>query len=212
MANPIQMPLRGTQNAPKFDGKSSAQLPCYLEDIEFLGTSANLSEEEQICTAIRYTDLDEAKVWQTLPETTAVPANWVNFVAAVKDLYPRCEGDDWYCRADLQYLVQEYHNKPMQSQQDLSEYRRKFLKVASLLIATQKLSDTERDNLFLRGFPPEVEGNIQHCLSVVKSDLHPDNPYPIVDTNDAAKFLVIGSVFQSSFQSPLLTMATSTPP
>jgi hypothetical protein len=38
MANPIQMPLRGTQNAPKFDGKSFAQLSCYLEDIEFLGT------------------------------------------------------------------------------------------------------------------------------------------------------------------------------
>jgi hypothetical protein len=95
--------LRGIQNAPKFDGKSSAQLPRYLEDIEFLGTSANLSEEEQIHTAIRYADLNEAEVWQTLLETTAVAVNWVNFVAAVKDLYPGCEGDDRYCRADLQY-------------------------------------------------------------------------------------------------------------
>jgi hypothetical protein len=115
MANPIQMPLQGTQNAPKFDGKSSAQLPRYLEDIEFLGTSANLSEEEQIRAAIRYADLDEAEVWQTLPETTAVPVNWVNFMATVKDLYPGCKGDDQYCRADLQYLVQEYRTKLMQS-------------------------------------------------------------------------------------------------
>jgi hypothetical protein len=136
MANPIRMPLQGTQNAPKFDGKSSAQLPCFLEDIEFLGTSANLSKEEQIRAAIRYADLDEAEVWQTLPETTAVPANWVNFVTAVKDLYPGVEGDDRYCRADLQYLVQEYRTKPMQSQQDLGGYQRKFLKVASLCIAT----------------------------------------------------------------------------
>jgi hypothetical protein len=98
------------------------QLSRSLEDIEFLGTSANLSEEEQIRAAIRYADLDEAEVWQTLPETTAVPAGWVNFVAAVKDLYLGCEGDDRYCRADLQYLVQEYHTKPMQSQQDLGEY------------------------------------------------------------------------------------------
>jgi hypothetical protein len=141
-----------------------------------------------------------------------VPADWVNFVAAVKDLYPGCEGDDWYCRADLQYLVQEYRTKPMQSQQDLGAYRCKFLKVASLLIATRKLSDTERDDLFLRGFPPEVEGKIWHHLSVVKSDLHPDNPYPIADTNNAAKFLLTGSVFRSSFQSPLLTPATSAPP
>jgi hypothetical protein len=136
MANPIQMPLRGTQNAPKFDGKSSVPLPHYLENIKFLGMSANLSKEEQIRAAIWYADIDEAEVWQTLPETTAVPANWVNFVAAAKDLYPGCEGDDWYCRPDLQYLIQEYCTKPMQSQQDLSEYRHKFLKVASLLIAT----------------------------------------------------------------------------
>jgi hypothetical protein len=136
----------------------------------------------------------------------------MNFVAAVKDLYPGCEGDDRYCRADLQYLVQEYRTKPMQSQQDLGEYRRKFLKVASLLIATRKLSDTERDDLFLRGFPPEVEGKIRHRLLVVKSDLHPDNPYPIVDTHDAAKFLLTGSASRSSFQSSLLMPATSTPP
>jgi hypothetical protein len=101
MANPIQMSLQGTKNTPKFDGKSSAQLPRYLEDIEFLGMSANLSEEEQIHAAIRYVDLDEAKVWQTLLETIAVPANWVNCVAAMKGLYPGCEGDDQYCRADL---------------------------------------------------------------------------------------------------------------
>jgi hypothetical protein len=122
MPNPIQMPLRGTQNAPKFDCKNCAQLPRYLEDIEFLGTSANLSKEEQIRVAIWYADLNEAKVWQTLPETTAVPANWVTFVAAVKDLYPGCEGADRDCRADLQYLIQEYHTKPMQSQQDVGKY------------------------------------------------------------------------------------------
>jgi hypothetical protein len=206
------MPLRGTQNAPKFDGKSSVQLPRYLEDIEFLGMSANLFEEEQIHAAIQYVNLNEAEVWQTLPETTTVPANWVNFVAAVKDLYLGCEGDDQYCRADLQYLVQEYCTKPMQSQQNLGEYRRKFLKVASLLIATRKLSDTERDDLFLRGFPPEVEGKLRHHLLIVKSDLHPDNPYPFADTNNAAKFLLTGSAFWSSFQSPLPTPATSAPP
>jgi hypothetical protein len=76
MANPFQMPLRGTQNAPKFDGKSPAQLPRYLEDIEFLGVSAQLTDEEQIRAAIRYADLEEAEVWQTLPEAFAVAPDW----------------------------------------------------------------------------------------------------------------------------------------
>jgi hypothetical protein len=69
-----------------------------------------------------------------------------------------------------------------------------------------------RDGLFLRGFPLEVEGKIRHHLLVVKSDFHPDNPYLIVDTNNVAKFLVTGSAFRTSFQSPLPTPATSAPP
>ena len=207
MANPFQMPLRGTQNAPKFDGKSPAQLPRYLEDIEFLGTSAGLTDEEQIRAAIRYADLEEAEVWQTLPEAFAAMPDWRDFVTAVKDLYPGCEGDDRYCQADLQYLVQQYRTKPMQSQRDLGEYRQKFVKVTSLLIQTRKLSDTEKDDLFLRGFPPEVEDKIRHRLSIVKPDLHPDNPYPIADTNEAAKFLLIGSAFRSSIQTAIPTPA-----
>ena len=39
MANPApQMPLRGTQNAPKFDGKAPAPLPHFLKDVDILGT------------------------------------------------------------------------------------------------------------------------------------------------------------------------------
>ena len=119
---------------------------------------------------------------------------------AVKGLYLGCEDDGCYCQANLQYLIQEYCNKLMRSQRDLGEYWHKFLKVASLLITTHKLSDMERDDLFLRGFPSEVEAKIQHWFSIVKSDLHPDNLYPIADTNDAAKFCLTGSAFRSSFQ------------
>ena len=39
MANPApQMPLHGTQNALKFDGKALALLPHFLEDVDILGT------------------------------------------------------------------------------------------------------------------------------------------------------------------------------
>ena len=60
MANSFQMPLRGTENAPRFNGKIPAQLSHYL--------------------------LDKAEVWQTLPEASAPYLD--NFVATVKDLYP----------------------------------------------------------------------------------------------------------------------------
>ena len=102
----------------------------------------------------------------------------------------------------------------MQSQQDLGKYRWKFIKVASLLIQMWKLSKTEKDDLFLRGFPPEVEDRIRHRLSIVKPDLHPDNLYPIADTNEAAKFLLTGSAFHSSIQTaiPPPALAANTAP
>jgi hypothetical protein len=46
------MPLRGTPDAPRFDGKTAALLPRYLGDIELLGTSAGLTDSGKIKAAI----------------------------------------------------------------------------------------------------------------------------------------------------------------
>ena len=98
MANPLpQMPLRGTQNALKFDRKTPALLLRFLEDVNIIGTVASIAEAEKIRAAIRYADLEEAEGWELLPKVTAVPADWGNFVDAVKKLYPGCEGANRYC-------------------------------------------------------------------------------------------------------------------
>ncbi|KIO07148.1 hypothetical protein M404DRAFT_137550 [Pisolithus tinctorius Marx 270] len=153
MANPqFQMLLRGTQNSPKFSGDSPTQLPHYLEDIDFLSTLTTLDDCGKIRAAIRYADLEEAKVWQMLPEAAPVADSWDAFVVTVKGLYPGCEGDDHYCRADLQYLIEEYQSKPMRNQDDLREYQQKFAKISALLIKTKKLAETEQDSMFLNGF------------------------------------------------------------
>jgi hypothetical protein len=132
MAQPLQMPLRGTPNAPKFDGKKPSELPRYLEDIDFLGDVVALDQAKKIKAAIRYAALDEAEVWQTLPEASTTPANWDNFIKAVKTMYPGCEGTDRYSRADVQYLVQDYGRKEMRSQDDLGEYMRVFLTISAV--------------------------------------------------------------------------------
>ena len=135
MANPApQMPLRGTQNAPKFDGKTLALLPCFLEDVDILGTAAGITDLEKIRATIRYADLEEAEGWELLDEVTANPPDWANFARAVKKLYPGCKGANRYCRADIQYLVQEFRVKPMRTLEDLGEYQHKFLKIAHILI------------------------------------------------------------------------------
>ena len=123
MANPApQMPLCGTQNAPKFDGKTPALLPRFLEDVDILGTAASITDLEKIRATIRYADLEEAEGWELLDEVAANPLDWANFARAVKKLYPGCEGANRYCRADIQYLVQEFRAKLMCTLEDLGEY------------------------------------------------------------------------------------------
>ena len=74
MANPApQMLLRGTQNAPKFDGKTPALFPRFLEDVNILGTVAGITDLEKICAAIMYADLKEAEGWELLDEVAANP-------------------------------------------------------------------------------------------------------------------------------------------
>ena len=49
MANPApQMLLCSTQNALKFDGKTPALLLCFLEDVNILGTAANIMDLEKM--------------------------------------------------------------------------------------------------------------------------------------------------------------------
>ena len=90
MANnpPQQMPLQGTKDAPKFNGKVPALLPRFLEDVDLLATAAGINDTKKICYAMLYADLDEAEVWQTVSTASAVILDWDDFADQVKELYP----------------------------------------------------------------------------------------------------------------------------
>ena len=186
MVNPTpQMPLCGTQNAPKFDGKTPALLPCFLEDVDILSTVAGIMDLEKIRATIRYADLEEVEGWELLDEVTTNPLDWANFAQAVKKLYPSCEGANRYCQANIQYLVQEFQAKLMCTLEDLGEYQCKFLKIVQILINSRKLSDLDRDTLFLSGLPADLETQVRQHLLITKSTHHPSNPYPIADIVEA---------------------------
>ncbi|KAF8430926.1 hypothetical protein L210DRAFT_3416995 [Boletus edulis BED1] len=193
MAAPIQIPLRGTSNVPKFDGKQPSELPRYLEDIKFLGNAAHIDQAGKIKAAIQYVALDEAEVWQTLAETTAIPADWTTFIMAVKNMYPGCEGTNHYSRGDVQYLVQDHQRKSMRNQDDLGEYTRALLKIAAALITNNKLITTERNMLYLNRFPHALQQKIREHLLIIKQDIHLDDPYPMDDVTMVAKFLLTRS-------------------
>ena len=177
MANPApQMPLCSTQNAPKFDGKTLALLLRFLKNVDILGTAASITDLEKIHATIRYADLKEAEGLELLDEVTTNPPDWANFAWAVKKLYPSCEGANRYCWANIQYLVQEFGAIPMCTLEDLSEYQCKFLKIAQILINSHKLSDLDRDTLFLSGLPADLGTQVHQHLLITKSTHHPSEP------------------------------------
>ncbi|KIN96854.1 hypothetical protein M404DRAFT_106401, partial [Pisolithus tinctorius Marx 270] len=90
-----------------------------------------------------------------------------------------------------------YQSKPMRNQDDLGEYQRKFTKISALLIKTKKLAEMEQDSMFLNGFPRAIADRIRHRLSIVRTNLHPDDPYPLAEVVKAAKFLLTGSALRS---------------
>ncbi|KIK88340.1 hypothetical protein PAXRUDRAFT_14419 [Paxillus rubicundulus Ve08.2h10] len=181
-------------NTPKFLGKITAELPRFLEDVSILADQAQLDDAGKICAAIRYAALDEAELWETLDSATAVLAVWADFVMAVKQLYPGCEGADRYYRSDLHNLVQEYWVKPMKNREELGEYHRKFQKVATHLISTAKLSVNERDLLFLDGLP--------HALAAPPPQPFQQQPASVQPRNSVAWPQTVGQTGTPSPTSP----------
>ena len=52
---------------------------------------------------------------------------------------------------------------------------------------------------------------ICECLLIVKQDVHLDDPYPINDVTDVAKFLLTGSAFRSFLLPVIGNIAPPTP-
>ena len=95
--------------------------------------------------------------------------------------------------------------------EDLGEYQRKFLKIARILINGRKLSDLDRDALFLSGLPADLETQVRQRLLITKSTHHPSDPYPIADIVEATQFLLTGSALRPLLAAPAAGMPTAQP-
>ena len=141
------MPLRGTPNAPKFDG-STDQLLRYFEDIEQLADAANLSGDDRIKAAIRYIPQGDTLLWQGYVKDAKSDFNI--FKTSIMSIYPGCDSASAYTRSDLDFVVSEQKGKAMTSQADLGVYYRNFLRVSNVLLEKKRLAESDRDRLFLR--------------------------------------------------------------
>ena len=99
----------------------------------------------------------------------------------------------------------------MRTLEDLGKYQRKFLKIARTLINNRKLSELDRDVLFLTGLPVDIETQVRQRLLITKTAHHPSDPYPIDDIVDATKFLLTSSALRPLAAAPVAAPYTTPP-
>ena len=188
----MQMPLRGTSCAPRFEGDPH-ELQQYFEDVELLCEDTQLfADEDRIRWAVRYACREDAELWSSLPSHAG--ADWSTFKAEVMRFYPGAEEDDRkYLCADLDRLVEVQAAGSMTSHRDLGEYIRKFMLIASFLEKKGRLSKGEREYKFVEGLPAAFQAQLIVRLSLAYLDHYPEDPWPTDRVIQHASFLLTGS-------------------
>jgi hypothetical protein len=188
------MPCRGDRSAPRFDPKQPRELRRYFDDLDFAFARAAVTDQaEKKGHACRYVDVDTSELWETLVEFTDVTKTYDEFKSAVYELYPGSDEERKWSVADMDQLVGERSRIGIISLADLGEYYRNFLAITTFLRSKRRLSDAEQSRAFVRGFPPDLWRTISQRLQLKFPDHFPDDPYPMLDIHEAARYVLHGT-------------------
>jgi hypothetical protein len=157
--------------------------------------------------ACRYLDIDTSKLWELIPQY-APGTPFDDFHIAVHKLYPGSEDDRKFSISDMDKLVGEQLRIGIHDSNDLGVYYRAFYNITSFLLAKNRISEAEQSRAFVRGFQHVLWIRITHRLELKFPHHYPDDPYPLDDIHDAAKFVLAGST-PSNVSSSTLSSKTS---
>ncbi|KZT55072.1 hypothetical protein CALCODRAFT_546638, partial [Calocera cornea HHB12733] len=117
------MPLRSSRNAPVLESARPEHIVRFLEDVQQLCEGHEVSPEKWVNYSLKYVDIDVAQVWESLPESKAVPTDFAAFRKAVLRLYPGSTNDTRrYTKTDLERIVSKSAAIPMESRAQFGEY------------------------------------------------------------------------------------------
>jgi hypothetical protein len=84
-----------------------------------------------------------------LPEAEAQLPNYTRFHDAIIKLYPGAGDKRKYAESDLQQLIDTQQQYRIESRAELRHYYREFHRISKFLIDKQRLSDIERNKMYL---------------------------------------------------------------
>lgn len=199
------MPARGHSTAPTFGGKA-IDVKRYFDDLEQLFDTANIgADNRRIHFAKHYIDTKYIDTWDIIEVTGTT--TWDAFKAAITTLYPGAERDRRYARADLEKITEDRHERAIEDREELGEYYRAFSTVAHYLIVNKRISEGERDRLFIKGFQSTFRQKIYDRLAILSPNSIPEDGYEMETTYKAATFLLTGA--RSTTNAELVARATA---
>jgi hypothetical protein len=151
------LPARGEESAPIFDGSDPCKIGRYFDNLEFLFLRHHVSDDqEKKRTTVRYTSWALEKLWQSMPTFSEHVCSYEDFKAEVIVLYPEADTEHKYTLTGLAQLVSNHMHTPVHSERELGEFYRVFLLVSCFLIAKGHLSTQEQGRAFLASFEPRL--------------------------------------------------------
>ncbi|KAF8219698.1 hypothetical protein L208DRAFT_1338495, partial [Tricholoma matsutake] len=165
----------------------------YFKELELLFptcgiTELNLMKKHACC----YLDIDSSELWESLPEYQS-GTSFNEFRTAVHKLYPSSEDNRKWSISDMDKLVGEQLRVGIFDGSDLGMYYCVFYNITHFLQAKNRISEAEQSRAYVRGFQPGLWTQIARRLKLKFPDHYPDDPYPLNDIHDAAKFVLAGS-------------------
>ena len=194
MAAPIEpMPLPHSRKAPRFS-TTPYGFDNFFSDLEALIARAQIATDKaKIEWALRYAE-EEGDPWNYVPcmitaKATGTNATWNVFKDEVRLCYPHLTSDRRYTVHDLEALIRRTSDLRDMTREDLGDYYRRFLTYSAYLLANRRITESFRNNAYLRGFPDDLREEIAGRLKIKKVDVVPDDGYDFEDIQEAANFV-----------------------
>jgi len=200
------LPLRGSREAPTFDG-AALRLNRFFADVDLVlyATGTVYSDAERIRKCKYYVDHSTTELWDYV-----VAPTWGAFKENIRTFYPGSEDSGVYRHADLKRIVLEKSREEIKTLAEYGNYLREFTTVAADLCMHGRLGEQDRERMFLKGFSGEVRERILFRLQVLNPSHHPDDPYPSASVRRAIEWVLSASRAVPTVPVPIVKSAPPT--
>jgi hypothetical protein len=203
------MPVHGHSTALTFDPTKPRELCWFFDELELLFGVCNVTDSDLIKKhACIYVNIDSAELWELLPQH-ATGISFGEFQKAIHKLYPGSEDDCKWTISDMDKVVGELRIGIFNAN-DLGMYYQSFFNITHFLRTKNRISEVEQSRAFICSFQPTLWTCIARRLELKHPDHYPDNPYPLDDMHEAARFVLAGTSTSPNQAAPTQNTSQST--